>query len=109
MEGYAPLMDLLGLETDVRTVTAGAAFVTSWFHSFAVVPGDPLDATVQLRPLEPAPVGGLARDFMVKTRRRKGLSEGVSPARYFGEEMLLALAKEDEELREYLDEDGGGE
>ena len=44
---------------------------------FALVhlaPGDPLDKTIILRPLEPAPPPHLAREFMVKTRRRKGLA-----------------------------------
>ena len=33
------------------------------------MPGDPLDRTVELRPLEPSPVNALARELMVKTRR----------------------------------------
>lgn len=40
-----------------------------------MVPGDPLDRNVVLHPLEPSPPLALARDFMVKSRRRKGLSE----------------------------------
>ena len=36
-----------------------------------VVPGDPLDRSVVLSPLEPQPAQHLAREFMVKTRRRK--------------------------------------
>lgn len=48
-----------------------------------IVPGDPLDKSITLRPLEPSPAQHLARDFMVKTRRRKGLSEDVSWAKYF--------------------------
>ena len=36
-----------------------------------IVPGDPLDRTVQLRALEPAAPNELARELMVKTRRRK--------------------------------------
>ena len=43
-----------------------------------IIPGDPLDKSIVLRPLEPSPAQHLARDFMVKTRRRKGLSEDVS-------------------------------
>jgi hypothetical protein len=43
----------------------------SFFDHWAIVPGDPLDKTIVLRPLEPAPPSQLARDFMVKTRRRK--------------------------------------
>ena len=38
------------------------------------MPGDPLDRSIVLRPLEPAPVNHLAREFMVKTRRRKGMN-----------------------------------
>ena len=41
------------------------------FDHWQIVPGDPLDRTVTLRPLEPAPAKDLAREFMVKTRRRK--------------------------------------
>lgn len=39
--------------------------------------GDPLDKSIVLRPLEPAPAQALARDFMLKTRRRKGLADSV--------------------------------
>ena len=34
-----------------------------------IVPDDPLDRTVELRPLEPSPVNALAQELMVKTRR----------------------------------------
>jgi len=47
---------------------------------------------VILRPLEPAPPGGLARDFMIKTRRRKGLSEDVSIDKFFDADLLEVLA-----------------
>ena len=36
-----------------------------------IVPGDPLDKSIIIRPLEPQPAPHLAREFMVKTRRRK--------------------------------------
>ena len=49
----------------------GQAFCLSDFHHWQIVPGDPLDRSVQLRPLEPAAPQELAREFMVKTRRRK--------------------------------------
>ena len=58
-------------------------------------PGDPMDASVVLRPLEPSQPNELAREFMLKTRRRKGLSEEVSADKYFDEPMLLALAEAD--------------
>jgi U5 small nuclear ribonucleoprotein component len=50
---------------------------------------------VILRPLEPAALPALAREFMVKTRRRKGMSEDVSINKFFDDPMLLELAKED--------------
>jgi hypothetical protein len=36
-----------------------------------IVPGDPLDRSIVIRPLETQPPQHLAREFMVKTRRRK--------------------------------------
>ena len=59
------------------------------------MPGDPLDKDIVLRPLEPSPPPHLAREFMVKTRRRKGLSEDVSISKFFDDPMLLELAKQD--------------
>ena len=64
-----------GFETDLRSYTQGQAFCQMVFDHWAVVPGDPLDRNIMLHPLEPSPPPALARDFMVKTRRRKGLSE----------------------------------
>lgn len=49
----------------------GQAFCLSVFDHWQIVPGDPLDRSVVLRPLEPAAPQELAREFMVKTRRRK--------------------------------------
>lgn len=55
-----------------RSHTQGLAFGTQTFDHWALVPGDPLDRSIVLRPLEPAPVPHLAREFLIKTRRRKG-------------------------------------
>lgn len=52
------------------------------FDHFSNCPGDPLDKTIQLRPLEPAPPQALARDFVLKTRRRKGLNDQVNVAKF---------------------------
>lgn len=75
------------------------AFCQTVFDHWAVVPGDPLDRTVVLRPLEPAPVNALAREFMVKTRRRKGMAEDVSVSKFFDDPMLLELARQDADLQ----------
>lgn len=50
------------------------------------------------RPLEPQPATHLAREFMIKTRRRKGLSEDVSINKFFDDPMLLELARQDVQL-----------
>lgn len=65
------MIESFGFETDLRYHTQGQAFCLSVFDHWAIVPGDPLDKSIVLRPLEPAPVQHLAREFMVKTRRRK--------------------------------------
>ena len=73
VHAFLPVIDSFGFETDLRTHTLGQAFAQSVFDHWEVVPGDPLDKSMAVRPLEPAPVAALARDFMVKTRRRKVL------------------------------------
>lgn len=95
---YLPLIDSFGFETDLRTHTQGQAFCVSTFDHWELVPGDPLDKSIYLRPLEPAPTESLAREFMVKTRRRKGLSEDVSINKFF-EQMF---AKPDADLQAYF-------
>jgi len=70
-QAFLPVIESFGFETDLRYHTQGQAFCLSVFDHWAIVPGDPLDKNIVLRPLEPAPIQHLAREFMVKTRRRK--------------------------------------
>ncbi|KAI8986479.1 P-loop containing nucleoside triphosphate hydrolase protein [Pilobolus umbonatus] len=95
VKAYIPVIDSCGFETDLRTHTEGQAFCQQIFDHWQIVPGDPLDTSIVLKPLEASPIQHLARDFMVKTRRRKGLSEDVSINKYFDDPMLLALAQTD--------------
>ncbi|KAI8063798.1 P-loop containing nucleoside triphosphate hydrolase protein [Gongronella butleri] len=95
VKAYIPVIDSFGFETDLRTHTQGQAFCQQAFDHWQIVPGDPLDASIVLKPLETSTAQQLARDFMVKTRRRKGLSEDVSITKYFDDPMLLALAESD--------------
>ncbi|PWN36281.1 putative ribosomal elongation factor EF-2 [Meira miltonrushii] len=92
VRAYIPVLDANGFETDLRTHTQGQAFCLQVFSHYSVVPGDPLDTDVKLRPLEPAPPLGLARDVMLKTRRRKGLADQVTLASYLDPELAVALA-----------------
>lgn len=74
LQAFLPVIESFGFETDLRYHTQGQAFCVSVFDHWSIVPGDPLDKSVVLRPLEPAPIQHLAREFMVKTRRRKVLT-----------------------------------
>jgi len=97
-----PAIESFGFETDVRVQTLGAAFGMSCLDGWAVVPGDPLDKSIVLRPLEPSAPSALAREFTLKTRRRKGMSEETSVGRYFDDPALLELAREDPALGHLL-------
>ena len=55
------------------------------------MPGDPLDKDIKLRPLEPAEARATARDFVLKTRRRKGLAEDVNIGKFLEPELFRSL------------------
>jgi 116 kDa U5 small nuclear ribonucleoprotein component len=91
VDGLIPVIDSFGFETQLRIQTKGSAMVSMVFDSWETVPGDPLDKTVILRPLQPANTQATARDFVLKTRRRKGLSEDVSVATFLEPEFYKSL------------------
>ncbi|KDN41279.1 hypothetical protein RSAG8_07548, partial [Rhizoctonia solani AG-8 WAC10335] len=62
------------------------------FDHWSIVPGDPTDASIMLRPLEPATGQALARDLVLKTRRRKGLGDQIAVSKYLDDEFVLALS-----------------
>ncbi|CCW60417.1 unnamed protein product [Phytomonas sp. EM1] len=74
VRAVVPSIDSFGLETQIRMLTHGQAFPYFWFQQWDMVPGDPYDTTIRVHPLEPARGHQLARDFVLKTRFRKGLS-----------------------------------
>ncbi|KAH7725769.1 elongation factor 2-like protein [Aphelenchoides avenae] len=94
IKAFIPVIDSFGFETDLRTHTQGQAFCLTVFSHWQIVPGDPLDKSIVIRPLELQPAPHLAREFMIKTRRRKGLSEDVSVNKFFDDPMLVELAKQ---------------
>ncbi|CAM9399052.1 unnamed protein product [Ectocarpus sp. 4 AP-2014] len=98
VKAFIPSIDSFGFETDLRAYTQGQAFCTQVFDHWSIVPGDPLDRNIILHPLEPSPPQHLAREFMVKTRRRKGLSEDVSINKFFDDPMLMELARQQAEM-----------
>ncbi|KAK8545022.1 hypothetical protein V6N13_066336 [Hibiscus sabdariffa] len=102
VKAFLPVIESFGYETDLRYHTQGQAFCLSVFDHWAIVPGDPLDKSIVLRPLEPAPIQHLAREFMVKTRRRKGMSEDVSINKFFDEAMVVELAQQAADLHQQM-------
>ncbi|KAJ8442532.1 hypothetical protein Cgig2_026474 [Carnegiea gigantea] len=102
VKAFLPVIESFGFETDLRYHTQGQAFCQSVFDHWAIVPGDPLDKSILLRPLEPAPIQHLAREFMVKTRRRKGMSEDVSINKFFDEAMVVELAQQAADLHQQM-------
>ncbi|KAJ1679623.1 U5 small nuclear ribonucleoprotein component, partial [Spiromyces aspiralis] len=93
VKALIPVIDSFGFETDLRAHTNGQAFCLQMFDHWQIVPGDPLDKNIVLRPLEPSPAQHLARDFMLKTRRRKGLSDDIGIGKYFDDPLLLEFAQ----------------
>ena len=91
VRGLVPVIDSFGFETDVRIHTQGQATVALVFDRWSVVPGDPLDREVKTRPLEMASAMATARDFVLKTRRRKGLSEDVSVGKFLEPDLWKSL------------------
>lgn len=98
VHAFLPAIESFGFETDLRIYTHGQAFCITLFDHWNIVPGDPLDKTIMLKTLEPAPIPHLAREFMLKTRRRKGLTEDISINKYFDASMLQALGEELEQF-----------
>lgn len=88
-----PLLDAPGFEVDLRVMTQGAAMCFSSFSSWQAIPGDPLDTSIKGAFLEPATPPALARDCLLKTRRRRGIGEDVKLDKYFDKEILDLLRK----------------
>ena len=95
LNAYVPVIDSFGFETDIRGHTQGQAFCQSVFDHWNIAPGDPLDTSIALKPLEPSPASHLAREFVLKTRRRKGLGDQITVAKFFEDPELRELAEKE--------------
>ncbi|GAA96852.1 uncharacterized protein L969DRAFT_87919 [Mixia osmundae IAM 14324] len=98
VHALCPVIDANGLETDIRTSTNGQAFCQQEFDHWSIVPGDPTDKSIKLRPLEPSPAPHLARDFCLKTRRRKGLGDDIGVSKYLEADMIQAISASNEAM-----------
>ncbi|BFZ55935.1 hypothetical protein PYCC9005_002976 [Savitreella phatthalungensis] len=93
--GLVPVIDSFGFETDLRAQTRGKAFCQLAFDSWQIVPGDPLDKSAKPRALQQATAQQMARDFVLKTRRRKGLNTEISLSKYLDEDAVQLLREND--------------
>lgn len=91
LEGYVPVIESVGLDVDIRLATQGQAFCTMEFCRWDVTPGDPLDKECHLPAMKPVPRASLARDFVTKTRKRKGLGGEPNLQKYIDPELFLKL------------------
>lgn len=100
VRGQIPVIESIGFETDLRLATSGKAMcqLHFWSKIWRKVPGDVMDKDAPIPKLKPAPINSLSRDFVMKTRRRKGLSnegfmsnDGPSLKRYIEPELFEQL------------------
>ncbi|GAV56247.1 hypothetical protein ZYGR_0BB00240 [Zygosaccharomyces rouxii] len=100
VRGQLPVIESVGFETDLRLSTMGAGMCQMHFFKkiWRKVPGDVMDEQAVIFKLKPAPIGSLSRDFVMKTRRRKGISnngfmsnDGPSLAKYIEPELYSRL------------------
>ncbi|KAF2675426.1 U5 small nuclear ribonucleoprotein component [Microthyrium microscopicum] len=90
VQGLIPVIDSFGFETDLR-MAKGNATLSLVFDRWSIVPGDPLDRDIKLRPMEMASAQATARDFVLKTRRRKGLAEDITIRKFLEPELFKNL------------------
>ena len=64
--------------------------MTSGKLTYGYCTGDPTDTSIKLRPLEPASGQALARDLVLKTRRRKGLGDQIAVSKYLDDEFVVS-------------------
>jgi 116 kDa U5 small nuclear ribonucleoprotein component len=75
----------------IQIHTQGQATVSLVFDRWSIVPGDPLDRNIKIKPLEQASAQATARDFVLKTRRRKGLAEDVTISKFLEPDLFRNL------------------
>ncbi|CAK9438198.1 uncharacterized protein LODBEIA_P24680 [Lodderomyces beijingensis] len=91
VEGYLPVIDSVGFLSEVKQHTQRHASAWLVFSHWQIVPGDPFDLHCELPKLEPAPEESLARDFLKKTRNRKGLTGEPTLQKYIDADIYIKL------------------
>lgn len=101
IRGHIPVIESIGFEIDLKIITSGQCQVQLQFINkiWKRVPGDVMDRDQVVPLLKPASHEAMARDFVMKTRRRKGImnnnaegeEEGPSLGRYIDPRVYAEL------------------
>ncbi|KAI3901874.1 hypothetical protein MKW92_040771 [Papaver armeniacum] len=71
VKALLPVIESFRFATDLKQITGTRALCLFVFDHWDIVPGDPLQAPALIVPGEPLETPTLAREFVLKTRRRK--------------------------------------
>lgn len=94
IEGELPVMESFGFEAELRNACRNDVSVSCIFAGWQRVPGDPLDNTQKCGKLQRVADSALARDYMLKTRKRKGLPSEPSLRKVLDENVAELLGVE---------------
>lgn len=84
IRGHLPIIESVGFEVDLRLVTKGQSTCQLQYINqiWKRVPGDVMNEDAIIPKLKPATKDAIARDFVMKIRRRRGEQQGPSLANY---------------------------
>lgn len=84
IRGHLPIIESVGFEVDLRLVTQGQSTCQLQYINqiWKRVPGDVMNEDAVIPKLKPATRDAIARDFVMKGRRRRGEQHGPSLANY---------------------------
>ncbi|CAI5757851.1 unnamed protein product [Candida verbasci] len=89
---YVLAIDSFGFHSDLKFHSQKQAKCQLVFDGWEIVPGDPLDETKQVSKLKPVDdEEALSRDFMVKTRKRKGITGEPTVQKYIDNDIYIKL------------------
>lgn len=95
IRAHLPIIESVGFEIDLRLVTKGQAICQLQYVNeiWKRVPGNVMDQDVAIPKLKPATRDAMARDFIMKTRRRRGEQEPPTLAKYLEPELYEELVQ----------------
>lgn len=85
---FLPLIDSIGLETDLKFHTQGQSFLIYYFYGWNKIPGDPLNFQSNIKNKEKF---SLANEFLTKIRKRKGLTPKPQISYILDDQFMLDL------------------